>query len=265
MSLWGKARIVLLILVCAGSVGVLGRTLVLRRPLDPSFPVFNFPQESPLADWRADENFPIAKTESEKADHAIQARYYHIHDSMEIELRFIAEPRLLHVADPTLLQRMPPSGYLPLDVGLRFLVDPLGRVKRNLKRDSTSNGVVEMRSSVDTGSYGIWQDGDHLHLTGIIMASGRSVVTPREFARSAYLEQMSGHRLRRWLMGEALLPDDRCVLADVSVTLAGGSREEAADNLRRTWLQWYGWCAPRFVEMCDSGEKMNLGNFAWLP
>ena len=263
MLYWVRIRIAILILLGCGSAVVLGRSLVTRAPLDPSFPAFSFPHDAPLPDWQADESFPLPKSDVEKADNAVKARYYSAGDSLEVQLRFIADTHTLHVADPLLQERMLPAGYLPLDVGLHFLVDSIGRVKRNYNRDSSTNGTVEVTKRDRAGSYGLWEDGRRVHLSAIIVSDGRSLITPAEFVRSAYAAQMTPRRVMRWFKGEALLPDKRCVLVDVSVIRSGLTRLEAGDKLERAWVAWDGWCAPRFAQLCDGIEHADLGAQKW--
>ena len=100
------------------------------------------------------------------------------------------------------------------------------------------------------GSYRLWNEGERLHLSSLIAATGGGVVTREQLGRAMYLEQLRVKRVAGWLLGRAALPDTRCILADVSVFAAGMSREEASRELERAWLEWYGWCAPRFQASC---------------
>ena len=161
MSHWVRIRIAILVLLGCGSAVVLGRSLVTRAPLDPSFPAFSFPHDAPLPDWQADESFPLPKSDVEKADNAVKAGSYNAGDSLEVQLRFIADTHTLHVADPLLQERMLPAGFLPLDVGLHFLVD----YDRKSKKELQSRFFDEWHRRSDGG-----------RPRGILQVSGRMAV-----------------------------------------------------------------------------------------
>ena len=69
-----------------------------------------------------------------------------------------------------------------------------------------------------------------------------------------YLPQFTLPRVGSALFGGGVLPDKRCILADLAVLTPGLAPDDARNRLRQAWTAWNAWCAQRFAEACASSR-----------
>jgi len=243
MPRWNRVRPAVLLAALAVIAGFLIKALLAPVPLERPLPVFAFPAAPPVPGW-----------EAEPADDALEAFYLSTQDgvSLELSLRFIADLRLLHFADPDLVTRMRTPGDVPLDTAMHFLADPAGHIKTNVKGGTLALGKLDIRRDA-AGFHGFWKDGTRLHLSALLGSNGRTAITSRDLMCNVVLPQFRPRRIARWLVAGAPLPDKRCILADFSLN-EGMPPAEMRARLEQAWDAWRAWCAPRFTKLCAEAD-----------
>ncbi len=243
MRRWSRFRAAVLLALFAASIGVLAKAFLAPGPLERPLAAFAFPAASPVEGWRA--GF---------SDDPLEAFYRADADGspIAIRLRFIADLRFLHFSNPDLVERMLPAGDLALDVGMRYMVDAEGRIETNERGMSLPRSQLVIAHPAPFDYHGFWEDGRAFHLSALIGSNGRTAATSRQLLGNIYMGQFRTESIGRWLLGESVLPDKRCVLADISLLAADLPRDEARKRLEKAWDAWRGWCAPAFAELCKS-------------
>jgi len=246
MRHWDRIRTGALLAAFAVILGVLAKAILDPAPLERPLPPFAFPTAAPIHGW--DTDVPGDPSEAFYASEQDGV-------SLEVRLRFIADLRSLHISDRDLVIRVLPAGNLPVDVGMHYLVDASGRIQANDKGAPHTRRLLEIQEGTGSDFHGFWDDGRQLHLSALIGATGRTAATSRQLIFNIYLPQFGTARMAGWLLEGAPLPDKRCILADVSILAPGMPAAKARERLQQAWSQWYGWCAPRFAEVCKATEK----------
>jgi cyanosortase A-associated protein len=245
MPRWNKARPAVLLAALAAILGVLARALLAPAPLEHPLPAFPFPAASPIRGWE-----PGVPDDDSEASYVAEREGV----LLEVRMRFIADIRALHISDSDLEVRMLPVGDLPLDVGMRYLVDAAGRIQGNEKSAPPVRHRLEIVKSAAGDFRGFWDDGRRLHLSALIGSNGHTAATSRELLCNIYLRQFGPGRIAKWFLGETPLPDKRCILADISLLAPDLPRAETRVRLEQAWSEWYGWCAPTFTKACEGTD-----------
>jgi len=246
MKRWDRVRGAALLAALAVILGVLGKVILAPGlPLESSLPPLVFPTATPLRGWEADVPEGPSEALYRSGTEGV---------SLEIRMRFIADVRALYGSDPGLVMRMLPPGFLPLDAGMHYMVDAAGWIQANDNGAPPALRRLEITEGAGSGVHGFWDDGSRLHLSALIGSDGHTAATTRELICNIYLRQFGVARIARWLLGEAPLPDKRCILADVSILAPDIPREEARRRLEEAWSEWYGWCAPNFTKACATTD-----------
>ena len=245
MKPWDKIRPLLLAVGLVVLLGGLARAVLSPVPLERPLPPFAFPAAPPIPGWDA-----------EPPDEPSEAFYRSEQAgiTLKVRLRFIEDVRSLHISDPNLVMRMLPPGNLPLDVGMRTIVDAAGRLQANEKGAPLTARSLEIERA--GGDFqGFWEDGREMRLSALIGATGRTAATSRQLMLNIYLPQFGMGRIRDWLFEGATLPDKRCILVEASILAPGMDASKAREQLRQAWSEWHDWCAPLFAAHCRATEK----------
>jgi cyanosortase A-associated protein len=240
MNLWPRLRPLVLLIIFVATLDVASDLLLTRRPLERSLPAVDFPKEPPPG-WQVLSD-PLGTVQPNLA------RYRLTHGSLavDLELQFIANLQVHYVRNPLLELRFLPRGHLPLDAGMRFYVNSRRRVIANLHDDPPSEALVESHETAPGASYGLWVEKQRRHLSTIVTSAGDAAMTPRQVARSLYLDHLTAGRVFDWLRGRAVLPDRRCVLVHLSVPVGALPPEEGQHALEEAWSDWRTHYSPVF-------------------
>jgi cyanosortase A-associated protein len=244
MSVLVKLRLLGIILASAGTVTVLGRTLLMPVPIEPAPTAVKLPGESHPPVWEPmlsepDPNFP----------NTTRFHYSRGEPAIELEMQFIPDLPVHYIRNSMLELRFLPRGHLPLDAGMRFYVNSRGRIIANLRTDPPSEELVDARETSPRSGYGIWTAGQRLHLSTIVTPAGDTAMATRRVARSLYVDHVSLSRVWQWLLGRAMLPDRRCVLVHFSIPApAPAASGEGRRILEEAWSEWQRAFQPVFSE-----------------
>ena len=243
---WNRIRAGILLVTLAGVTLALLAAQLFPKPLERLVPSFSFPSTIPLSGWELDASFAV--TEHDPRGFPMRAGYRTTgsRTPMTVEMRYTPDIRNLYEGGSEMAAAILPSGYLPLDIGMRVLVDTHGRLRRNANDVVLDNTPAEVRHRVGLGSYIFWSADDRMHLSAVVGPSGEGMVMRQEFSRALYGEMARVRPLLRGSVGLAPLPDPRAVIVDFSTPAAAISPETARQRLEEAWFQWQPWCARRF-------------------
>ena len=247
MKSWASVYPWLLLLVLAAAATALGFAVFFPKPLERPVGAFVFSSD-PLPNWHADESYASSTYDEHGAP--LKARYLSRQDHVPItaSLRFTPDIRALFEGGTTYSATILPSGYLPLDIDMRVLLDGDGKLRINARDASIIPGTAELRRDAKAGSFAFWRDTERVHLSGVIVPNHRSVVTRREFSGNLYGRQWSLQGLERWWHGKGRMPDPSCVIVDIAVLESAASPDAIRRQLELAWAQWRPWCGGHFPE-----------------
>ena len=245
---WNAVRSAGLLAILFAVALSLCSTLLFPTPLEHPSPTFPFSAGNPLPGWQSDESFVVSDYDAH--GFPLRARYRTQEGRMPtmVEVRYTEDSRNLYDGAPGVSAVILPSGYLPLDIGMRILVDAHGEIRSNSSDPQPSAGTVKPIRRKVGDAYGLWTHAGRLHLSAVLGAGGVSVVTRPEYSRAIYGKMLNGSLLLRAFLGKARLPDPRCLVFDLSVPDSANAPDVARRQLEEAWEQWRGWCIARFPE-----------------
>lgn len=244
MSVLTRIRVLAIHLTLAGTLVILGKTLLSPSPIEPTPVPVVFPTESLPAGWE----MLVSEPDPTLPD-TIRYRQPRPEGPLELELQFIADLPTHYIRNSLLEMRFLPRGHLPLDAARRFYVNSRGQVVPNLQGDAPSDAIVEARKTSPTSGYGFWVANERLHLSTIVTPAGDTSMETRRAFRSLYVDPVDLDRIGKWLLGRTRLPDRRCVLVHFSIPApAPAAQEEGRRVLETAWAEWQRAFQPVFPE-----------------
>lgn len=129
-----------------------------------------------------------------------------------------------------------------LDLEIRYLVETDGDVIKMLKGYKSifideSNSLIRQRSHI--GSYILFTEAEHAHLSACINPSGNSSVTRAQFQSDRNNYDLQFSRIVAWLTGQAELRQKHCLWVHLSSPLKHYSPATTYQNLESAWFYWY--------------------------
>lgn len=244
MSVFAKIRGLAIGLTLAGTMVVLGKTMLAPSPIEPPAVPVTLPTGSLPAGWEM-----LVSEPDPTIPDTIRYRHPRPEGPIELELQFIADLPTHYIRNSRLELRFLPRGHLPLDAGRRYYVNSRGKVIPNLQGDAPSGAIVEARKTSPNSGYGFWVANERLHLSTIMTPAGDTSMETRRAFRSLYVDPVDLARIGNWLLGRTRLPDRRCVLVHFSIPEpAPAAQEEGRRVLETAWSEWQRAFQPVFPQ-----------------
>lgn len=240
MTLLMKARLVAVVSLSLAAIAICVRLIISPDPQRPPSPVV-FP--TAIAGWQTLDLPP---------DPALPNTQRYRRDPLELELQFIPDLPVHYVYNPQLELRFLPRGHLPLDAALHFYLSGRDGIITNLRTDRPIDAVIEHRQLDASTAYGLWTANQRLHLSSVITPSGTAGIATRRVARHLYLDPLSPRVVGKWLLGQATLPDRRCVLVHLSLPMDAPGNDTNRRALEQAWADWRAAYRPAFPELGGS-------------
>ena len=128
----------------------------------------------------------------------------------------------------------------------RYLPDTRGDLTSYPPKDAPSRPELAVRGSEAAGYCSLWSNGERTYLSAFINPQAGSTVTTEQFVRNRFKHDVRPGRILPWLVGQASLRDNPCLLVHMSVPLDRIPRERADATLDEAWPAWSEWWRSRF-------------------
>jgi cyanosortase A-associated protein len=231
-----KVQVLLLSVIFCSVFLVLGRRILSpttgnSKVTNTPISSFVFPSAVPLPQWQLLTSSPLAvtivKNPKPEGTKYLSGRYY----------RYMQKGQTL-------------------DVEMRYMVHTDGDVKSFIKDYSSMPPSGQLtfifRHRQGIGFYSLFAYQQRTYLSACINSRGGSTVTPSQFTLNRYIYDyfydMRFTRLLSWVLGQQVIPDERCLWANLSIPLKNSSQTDANRILETAWLNWYQWWRPRFLK-----------------
>lgn len=120
-------------------------------------------------------------------------------------------------------------------------------IRQNTARQAySSSQPILFRHQPGMGYYGLYSDNQQSSLSSCINARGGSTVTPSQFHRNRWQNDLQLSRITLWLIGRSEIWDHRRLCTHLSIPLTHTSPEEANRLLEAAWFSWYPWWRREF-------------------
>jgi cyanosortase A-associated protein len=224
------ARQSLLLLLCGGSIGVLGNAII--NPPTPksslSTPTtFDFPQQVPLPDAVMLASKPLAAHTFEGGMVATGKSYHYQHNPqpIEIQIRYITDG-VAH--RPTM------DAMLPV----------FTKVPATILQPST------MKELPGLGFYSLFVDKKTAYFGTCINPRGIATVTGDQFHANSNPNPLSSgipfDRFLPWLLGKQTLRDSRCMWTVISTPIDEAAPDATIEKLEKLGVNWTRWWQANF-------------------
>jgi len=215
MSPRQSLRLILLITVCAGVLGALGKSILAPAAMNPPSKPFNFPVTVPLAGWQPSQSTP--------ASDPLGRTYHYRNSNQELKLE------MYYVTDADTNEKyFRQFGFQPT---------------------ATSTGLNQrVQRQNQSGYYSLSVEDNSAYLRACINPSGQSTTTHEQFMHNRYTNDFKIDRILPWLMGQVTLRDHRCLWAHLSIPLDQQSPKMAYQTLETAWTPWHTWWHHKFPQ-----------------
>lgn len=130
-----------------------------------------------------------------------------------------------------------------VDVQMRYIVSTQGDIENYLKKFTEITQVKDIQKNIRSedgiGYYLLLTDNNQAHLTACINPRGGSTVTQAQFLHNRNNYDFTSNRIVPWLLGTAILKDNRCLWVQLSTPLNGDNSESAYRMLESVWAAKY--------------------------
>lgn len=215
MNIRKSLRLILLITVCGGVFGVLGKSILAPAAMDPTQKKFEFPSKVPLTGWQPEK--------SKNASDPVGKVYFYSKNNQKLKFE------MYYVADASLNEK-----YFRQFGSERITSG--NELKQTVQRQNQE------------GYYSLSVEGEIAYLRTCISPSGQSTITHDQFMRNRYENDFSFDRILPWLMGQVTLRDHRCLWAHLSLPLDKHSPKLAYQTLETAWVPWHAWWRNKFPD-----------------
>lgn len=214
-STWQPMRLSLLAVTTAGALLVLGKLLTLPKVDKAAAQPINTLQPTvPLPGWQLLNNSELKANKDSRFGRSYQFQ----------------------------------QGNTRLNADLHYMTSD-GNVSRYLFVYSpiyTANVNLKVKSTPETGFYGVLSHKGQAYLTACINPRGKSTVTEQQFTQNRYAYDLQPNRILPWVLGKESLIDRRCLWTVLSTpvqpnTTPEASEAEAYKTLETTWISWHQW------------------------
>ena len=223
------ARQSLLLILCIGSIGVLGNALISSPKLkDLEEPTaFNFPQNVPLPDTRMLTSKPLAAQSLPNGMVGAGYAYRYEYNSrpIDLEIRYITDG----VANrPTMDAMLPIFTKIPV----------------------TALQPSSMKEEPGLGFYSLFADKKTAYFGTCINPRGITTVTGDQFHANSNPNPFTGNipfeRMVPWLMGRQTFRDSRCLWTVLSMPIDAAAPDDTMKTLQTVGINWTRWWQGHF-------------------
>lgn len=140
-----------------------------------------------------------------------------------------------------------------VDVQMRYIVSTQGDIENYLKKFTEITQVKDIQKNIrykdGIGYYVLLTDSNQAYLTACINPRGGSTVTQAQFLHNRNNYDFTSNRILPWLLGTAILKDNRCLWVQLSTPLDGANSEPAYRILESVWAANYTARLTQFPEL----------------
>ena len=135
-----------------------------------------------------------------------------------------------------------------LAVSVHYLVNTDGDLKPIIA-EQTDQLATALKQHPEYGFYSLASHQGSAYLTTCQNPKGPATVTADQFSRNQLRYGFNSHRLIPWIKGENTLPDQRCLVTQLTVPLSDYASEAIAHAAVETaWLSWADWWQLNFPQ-----------------
>ncbi|NJL68707.1 MAG: cyanoexosortase A system-associated protein [Microcoleus sp. SM1_3_4] len=214
---WKPIRISLLAVTLVGVLLAAGKSILYPNSGSNTTVEYNFPESVPLADWQMVDSVPLKIAETSQVKTGRKYRYTKNSISLEVEMRYV--------------------------LGTNGDVASMMKGHTILK---SSPGKLAVANIPGVGYHGVLQQQNRLYLSSCINPRGGSTVDAEQFRYNRNTQDLRFDRLVFWLLGKGNIQDQRCLWAQMSVSLDRTTPADANKILETAWVSWHQWWQPRF-------------------
>lgn len=216
MRLWKHLRLIFLIAIFSGVLGVLVKSILFPATSKPTA-LISFPGTIPLQGWQTLPSFSLVDSSGDRIPSSIAARQY----------QYV-------------------NNDLILDIKMRYFIKTNGEVKDFIKHYESISVSPLIRQKEGIGFYGLFTYQERAYLSACINPYGFSTVTARQFKQNLNVKGLQLNHLLLWLLDQGNLKDEHCLWTNLSIPLNNSSPEVAYQSLENVWFLWYKWWHSRF-------------------
>ncbi|MBO3459248.1 cyanoexosortase A system-associated protein [Aetokthonos hydrillicola Thurmond2011] len=126
-----------------------------------------------------------------------------------------------------------------INVQMRYIVNTYGNIENYLKKFTEITNVKDIGKNIHSkngiGYYVLLNDSNQAYLTACINPRGGSTVTQDQFLSNRNSYDSTANRILPWLLGTAILKDNRCLWIQLSTALDGAGSESTYPILESVW------------------------------
>jgi cyanosortase A-associated protein len=229
ISVSNLARQSLLLTLCVGAIGVLGKSILdTPKPTGIQEPAaVNFPQQVPLPETKFLTSKPLAALPIENKLVGAGQAYRYEYDSrpIDLEIRYITNG----VANrPTMDAMLPTFTKIPL----------------------TALQSAPMKEEPGMGFYSLFKDKKTAYFGTCINPRGITTVTGDQFHANSnpnpFASGIPFDRLVPWLMGRQTFRDSRCLWTVLSTPIDEAAPDATMKTLQKVGINWTRWWQGHF-------------------